>query len=141
MKVTWFGLRGLVRSLSPASSGVWFPFLLLHFIQAQTRFSHVSSPPRVRGITWSMVSGKISTTTILASIPVAPQNIFSGEDNPLVRNAIKYRESQDTRHRQRRRHRPQNPPVIPLNKFRLPQVKQDNRFFPTANCERLIILI
>lgn len=41
----------------PASSGVLFPFRLLHFTHAAVRFSHVSSPPRERGIIWSTVRG------------------------------------------------------------------------------------
>ncbi len=53
----WFGLRGTARSRIPASSGVRLPLRLLHGMQAVTKFSQESVPPRDRGMTWSMVSG------------------------------------------------------------------------------------
>src|SRR5690606_34298090 len=55
MNVMCEGRFGLFLSDSLDSSGVLSPFLLLHFIQAVTRFSHVSSPPLDRGIMWSTV--------------------------------------------------------------------------------------
>lgn len=42
-------------STIPASSGVLAPFLELQDLQATTRFDGVSSPPRDRGTTWSIV--------------------------------------------------------------------------------------
>lgn len=41
-----------------ASSGVFQPFCRLHERHAVTRFSHESTPPRDRGITWSMLSSR-----------------------------------------------------------------------------------
>src|SRR5918997_2096425 len=50
--------RGLRTRCIRASSGVRLPFWWLHFLQHATRLSHVDSPPRERGKTWSSVSSE-----------------------------------------------------------------------------------
>src|SRR5262245_29412168 len=50
------GAYGCRNSENPASWGVRSSFLALHFRQEATTFSHVCSPPRERGITWSRFS-------------------------------------------------------------------------------------
>src|SRR5471032_1682792 len=50
------GLLGFLCSFSPASAGVRLAFLELHFTQATTQLSHADTPPRERGVTWSIVS-------------------------------------------------------------------------------------
>ncbi len=52
----WLGRKGLPINFIFASLGVWFPFLWLQIMQAETRFSHESSPPLLLGMTWSTVS-------------------------------------------------------------------------------------
>ena len=51
-----FGFTGSRISRIPASDGVRPPLCVLHVRQAQTTFSQVSGPPRLRGITWSRLS-------------------------------------------------------------------------------------
>src|SRR6266852_3843162 len=50
------GRFGLCTSAIPASSGVCPPLRRLQLGQEHTKFSHVESPPRERGITWSRLS-------------------------------------------------------------------------------------
>jgi hypothetical protein len=84
---------------------------------------------------------QISAPAILATVAVAPQNIFPGENNAFVRDPVKNRETKYARHRQRRRDGTEDSSIIPFNKFCLPQVKQDDRLFPTTNSKRFVILI
>ena len=60
MYITWLGRNGRLRIVRPASAGVRLPLRLLHGVQAATRFSHESGPPRYFGITWSMVNRSIA---------------------------------------------------------------------------------
>ena len=50
-----FGATGSFLSRILASLGVRSAFLWLHVMQAKTQFSHVLSPPRERGMMWSIV--------------------------------------------------------------------------------------
>jgi hypothetical protein len=84
---------------------------------------------------------QIPPPAILATIAVAPQNIFPGKDNPLMWHPIIDRQSEDTRHGERCRDRADDSSVVTFNKLRFPQVKQNDRLLPTANCERFVILI
>lgn len=59
-KVMWTGRYGFIFSGILASSGVRFPFLTLQWLQAVTKFSQLSDPPRLRGRTWSRVKSDLT---------------------------------------------------------------------------------
>jgi hypothetical protein len=50
------GAAGVAWSRQPSSAGVRSPLVWLHRAQAATTFSQACRPPRLRGMTWSIVS-------------------------------------------------------------------------------------
>ena len=73
------GATGVKRSFQPISSGVRFPFTLLHERQHATRLVHEFWPPRLRGSTWS---------TVFAPSPQYAHRFLSRRSTPLRESAV-----------------------------------------------------
>ena len=73
------GLGSRSRCMSVSSCSSWLPLRRLQLWQHATRFSHVLSPPRERGITWSQrqFTRRQHHLAVLAHVAVAQQDVFA----------------------------------------------------------------
>ncbi len=91
----------------------------------------------------NMVNGQrhVSTSTVLTTMAVPSQDVFSCENNLLEGNPYVDAETHNTREGHRGGNRPQQKTITCLDKFGLSQVEKDDRLLYVADAQWLVVLI